>query len=268
MSKEGFRLAQLVKEISGRKQADPLPIITHEDAITIVGALHDEMDEATTTRAEFAAAQELHIACETGCSGCCENTIVTTDPEAIVVARWLQEAAHHEVRATFKRNHRRWRERVGDRLSKLAIYLSLGSMEEYEKILLDLWRERVMCAFNRDGACMIYPVRPNVCRSCHALDTAEHCRGDDPAGGRPSILEFPALDDFVTRIRPLMRSLHLAVRGDQIGPAPLCATVHRLIDEERPRRRSKPSGSDEGKVGRNSPCPCGSGKKYKRCCGR
>ena len=23
-----------------------------------------------------------------------------------------------------------------------------------------------------------------------------------------------------------------------------------------------------GKVGRNSPCPCGSGKKYKNCCGR
>ena len=22
------------------------------------------------------------------------------------------------------------------------------------------------------------------------------------------------------------------------------------------------------KVGRNSPCPCGSGKKYKRCCGK
>ncbi|MGE3189469.1 MAG: SEC-C metal-binding domain-containing protein [Vicinamibacterales bacterium] len=22
------------------------------------------------------------------------------------------------------------------------------------------------------------------------------------------------------------------------------------------------------KVGRNEPCPCGSGKKYKKCCGR
>ena len=22
------------------------------------------------------------------------------------------------------------------------------------------------------------------------------------------------------------------------------------------------------KIGRNQPCPCGSGKKYKRCCGR
>ena len=26
--------------------------------------------------------------------------------------------------------------------------------------------------------------------------------------------------------------------------------------------------NDEPKVGRNDPCPCGSGKKYKNCCGR
>jgi preprotein translocase subunit SecA len=25
--------------------------------------------------------------------------------------------------------------------------------------------------------------------------------------------------------------------------------------------------ASEGKVGRNDPCPCGSGKKYKKCCG-
>ena len=24
---------------------------------------------------------------------------------------------------------------------------------------------------------------------------------------------------------------------------------------------------EEDKVGRNDPCPCGSGKKYKKCCG-
>ncbi|MDE6852061.1 MAG: SEC-C domain-containing protein, partial [Lachnospiraceae bacterium] len=24
----------------------------------------------------------------------------------------------------------------------------------------------------------------------------------------------------------------------------------------------------EKKIGRNDPCPCGSGKKYKHCCGR
>jgi len=30
----------------------------------------------------------------------------------------------------------------------------------------------------------------------------------------------------------------------------------------------KPATRDEQKVGRNDPCPCGSGQKYKKCCGR
>ena len=29
----------------------------------------------------------------------------------------------------------------------------------------------------------------------------------------------------------------------------------------------KPVKRDSAKVGRNEPCPCGSGKKYKKCCG-
>ena len=29
---------------------------------------------------------------------------------------------------------------------------------------------------------------------------------------------------------------------------------------------TKPAESE--KIGRNAPCPCGSGKKYKKCCGR
>lgn len=35
-----------------------------------------------------------------------------------------------------------------------------------------------------------------------------------------------------------------------------------ICDVQQPYRR------DENKVGRNDPCPCGSGKKYKKCCGR
>ncbi len=37
-------------------------------------------------------------------------------------------------------------------------------------------------------------------------------------------------------------------------------------DAEPPKR--KPVKRKEKKVGRNAPCPCGSGKKYKKCCGR
>jgi preprotein translocase subunit SecA len=32
--------------------------------------------------------------------------------------------------------------------------------------------------------------------------------------------------------------------------------------------RKAPAQRSQDKVGRNSPCPCGSGKKFKKCCGR
>jgi hypothetical protein len=35
-----------------------------------------------------------------------------------------------------------------------------------------------------------------------------------------------------------------------------------------PATESKPFVQDQPQVGRNDPCPCGSGKKYKHCCGR
>jgi preprotein translocase subunit SecA len=31
--------------------------------------------------------------------------------------------------------------------------------------------------------------------------------------------------------------------------------------------RIEPIRRQEKKIGRNEPCPCGSGKKYKKCCG-
>ena len=40
----------------------------------------------------------------------------------------------------------------------------------------------------------------------------------------------------------------------------------RRLDSLPPERR--PVRHDGPKIGRNDPCPCGSGKKYKQCCGR
>ena len=36
---------------------------------------------------------------------------------------------------------------------------------------------------------------------------------------------------------------------------------------ERPARQAAPQKREGPKVGRNDPCPCGSGKKYKKCHG-
>jgi preprotein translocase subunit SecA len=39
-------------------------------------------------------------------------------------------------------------------------------------------------------------------------------------------------------------------------------------DQQNSPETDKPVIRSTPKVGRNSPCPCGSGKKYKQCCGK
>lgn len=43
-----------------------------------------------------------------------------------------------------------------------------------------------------------------------------------------------------------------------------------LPDDDEPQLPPpvEPIRSDSGAPGRNDPCPCGSGKKYKKCCGK
>ena len=47
-----------------------------------------------------------------------------------------------------------------------------------------------------------------------------------------------------------------------MSSAPAQAAVPKRERKQETVRRETP------KVGRNDPCPCGSGKKYKHCCGR
>lgn len=67
-----------------------------------------------------------------------------------------------------------------------------------------------------------------------------------PDDGGPAI-EQPGRDEILADLPRIVNALHR----------------HRLREEtlRTPIRRSSP------KVGRNDPCPCGSGRKYKRCCG-
>jgi preprotein translocase subunit SecA len=50
-------------------------------------------------------------------------------------------------------------------------------------------------------------------------------------------------------------------------PAPLLAGAGRGQRPAPVARRDRPRAGKPGKVGRNDPCPCGSGKKHKKCCG-
>lgn len=70
--------------------------------------------------------------------------------------------------------------------------------------------------------------------------------GFEPDDGGPAI-EASGRQDILADLPRLVNALHR----------------HRLVAEtvRTPIRRQTP------KVGRNDPCPCGSGRKYKRCCG-
>ena len=41
----------------------------------------------------------------------------------------------------------------------------------------------------------------------------------------------------------------------------------RVDNQAQEAPKNQPVHREEEKIGRNAPCPCGSGKKYKKCCG-
>lgn len=91
--------------------------------------------------------------------------------------------------------------------------------------------------WNQGGAEMAVLITP-----IYAFTAATDWRGHD--------LKDQERETIIQAITPNVRAIHaywLARRSEQ---AP----------ETRPVRRSEP------RVGRNDPCPCGSGKKYKKCC--
>ena len=55
-------------------------------------------------------------------------------------------------------------------------------------------------------------------------------------------------------------------RGRPTAP-PAARRAGRQAGARATARRSRRSSASTPKVGRNDPCPCGSGKKYKKCCG-
>jgi len=63
----------------------------------------------------------------------------------------------------------------------------------------------------------------------------------------------------------LMNELKPSFKGKKIYPY-ILPMSHKYVTAIRPERDPK-KGSGE-RIGRNDPCPCGSGKKYKKCCGR
>jgi hypothetical protein len=192
-----------------------------------------------------AARQRLPIVCSRGCHGCCEEPVLVYLPEAHSIAAWLMEPVNHPVRDAFLAAFPAWQRAAGDGPRRLADLQAAGSTEAFLAEHVAQWRRRVLCAFNQDGDCTIYPVRPANCRNAHAVETHERCSGANVSGRPAARVAFPPLDEYRGHVTRLSRAAHHALGGERRRPQAVCEAVHRLLQSAMAaeRRRAARSGS-------------------------
>jgi hypothetical protein len=228
------RYAQLMDElvsnpgyIDGRRRFPRT--FTPYDALVVTGAIHGEVDRGCEARAGSARARGLTIACVEGCNHCCEQPVVVFLPEAIRIAEWLKLPANAAARRAFLDAYPAWRERAGDGFERITH----ATGDEQLAAHLAQWQKKVMCAFNHGGRCVVYAVRPLVCRNCHALDTNERCKAENYHGELPTPARHGPLEAYVGEAQRLDRAMHHALGGERNRKRALCQAVYELLGDDR-----------------------------------
>ena len=148
-------------------------------------------------------------------------------PEALAIVAWLNQPENQAAREHFLAAYPAWRAAVGDTPERLSRLFTAGAQAEYDALHLDRWRQGVLCAFNQEGRCTIYPVRPLACRNAHALDTDANCRADAP---RPAAaVDFVPLSRFLKDATRILRAAHNATSSRRHEQQSVCAFVHSLL---------------------------------------
>ena len=94
----------------------------------------------------------------------------------------------------------------------------------------------------------------------------------EPASGGAWISSM--FDEMIERIRNTTIAMLLKVRIEVSRPMvrpieePKNLTDNSQLVTNSAEGAAKPTVKSNKEVGRNDPCPCGSGKKYKNCCGK
>ncbi|MCQ2547237.1 MAG: preprotein translocase subunit SecA [Clostridia bacterium] len=105
---------------------------------------------------------------------------------------------------------------------------------------------------------MVSSIQEEFVRNCYNVTVTTHSERKNVIGsGQSHKDEF---DD--SEMRAAAARQQAAGGSVDMGNAPAAAAVPERERKQETVRRDQP------KVGRNDPCPCGSGKKYKHCCGK
>ena len=91
------------------------------------------------------------------------------------------------------------------------------------------------------------------------------CLGDQTSFVRKAVMGL--FGGGSQRFREMLKREHKSLYKDVKEEVTAVLAPPQKETGEMPER-GKPIVREEPKVGRNDPCPCGSGKKYKKCCGK
>ncbi|MEW6425161.1 MAG: preprotein translocase subunit SecA [Bacillota bacterium] len=196
-----------------------------------------------------------------------ERTVDTYCPEGVHEEEWDLEALLKTARELFLPNHElnpadfteTGRQKIKEELLALAyqaykkreVELSPETMRELERVLLlkivdDKWMDHL-----------------------DAMDQLREGIGLRAYGQKDPLIEykFESYEMFQNMIASIQDDVVRYLYRVNIVQAPQPQRrqmVENRYQDEGPRQPIK----RENKVGRNDPCPCGSGRKYKKCCGR
>jgi preprotein translocase subunit SecA len=107
----------------------------------------------------------------------------------------------------------------------------------------------------------------------HNMDSLREGIGLRAYGHRDPLVEYKIegygmFQEMMARAREEIVSMVLRVQLVKEHEAPKGRVLAYGGGASRPASAPKKKEASKKKIGRNDPCPCGSGKKYKKCCGR
>ena len=148
--------------------------------------------------------------------------------------------------------NRHWNH-VNQQLDSKEIYLPLLFEDEQGKVRANHWAQGFILGTN---------LRPNI--------WPEIMDNENEGGAMVPIWALAYEHHEDPEMRPYDEPISDKTREELVvGAAAAVMRMHRFFLKQR-NLYTSPAGTfthQGGKVGRNQPCPCGSGKKFKQCCG-
>jgi len=142
-----------------------LPVIQPGDAAAVTELFYAQIDRGTAARAAFVEKHGAKVACFEGCSDCCRQVPAIFAGEAVTIAEWLERPENDAVKERFLARFPDWHDKLKDLIEQWFEAVAAKDVERASEVHAAMYRRGTMCAFNKNGSCTIYEVRPSICRT-------------------------------------------------------------------------------------------------------